>query len=80
MRANVVEIYPSEKEPICYKYALIEKQYFYSQVWAWNDRYFESFDKLCDIFVIPFEQDSHKLWRSWKTWKKSSMHGKIMEF
>ena len=38
---------------------------------------------------IPFEwrgcltQGSHKLWKSWKTWKiakKSSMHGKIMEF
>ena len=28
-------------------------------------------------------QGSHKLWKSWKTWKitkKSSMHGKIMEF
>ena len=28
-------------------------------------------------------QGSHKLWKYWKTWKitkKSSMHGKIMEF
>ena len=28
-------------------------------------------------------QGSHKLWKSWKTWKitkKSSMHGKVMEF
>ena len=30
-----------------------------------------------------YRQGSHKLWKSWKTWKitkKSSMHGKIMEF
>ena len=29
------------------------------------------------------KQGSHKLWKSWKTWKftkKSSMHGKVMEF
>ena len=29
------------------------------------------------------KQGSHKLWTSWKTWKitkKSSMHGKVMEF
>ena len=28
-------------------------------------------------------QGSHKLWKSWKNWKvtkKSSMHGKIIEF
>ena len=32
---------------------------------------------------LHFSQGSHKLWKSWKTWKikkKSSMHGKIMEF
>ena len=30
-----------------------------------------------------YVQGSHKLWKLWKTWKitkKSSMHGKIMEF
>ena len=25
-------------------------------------------------------QGSHKLWKTWKIMKKSSMHGKIMEF
>ena len=35
------------------------------------------------IFSLPIVRGSHKLWKSWKTWKitkKSSMHGKIMEF
>ena len=41
------------------------------------------------LFLLDFHevytkmQGSHKLWKSWKTWKitkKSSMHGKIMEF
>ena len=33
--------------------------------------------------ILSITQGSHKLWKSWKTWKitkKSSMHGKIMEF
>ena len=35
--------------------------------------------KKITIFLLV----KHKLWKSWKTWKitkKSSMHGKIMEF
>ena len=32
---------------------------------------------------VALNQGSHKHWKTWKTWKitkKSSMHGKIMEF
>ena len=34
---------------------------------------------LCIVMVCK-DQGSHKLWKSWKITKKSSMHGKIMEF
>ena len=30
--------------------------------------------------ILMLLQGSHKLWKSWKITKKSSMHGKIMEF
>ena len=36
-----------------------------------------------DRYDQSMHQGSHKLWKSWKTWKitkKSSMHGKIIEF
>ena len=36
-----------------------------------------------NLCIPMYIQGSHKLWKSWKTWKitkKSSMHGKVMEF
>ena len=31
-------------------------------------------------YLLYIYQGSHKLWKSWKIRKKSSMHGKVMEF
>ena len=39
--------------------------------------------KVPPLYLTSFMRGSYKLWKSWKTWKitkKSSMHGKIMEF
>ena len=36
--------------------------------------------KVVNLYGLYMNQGSHELWKSWKIQKKSSMHGKIMEF
>ena len=43
----------------------------------------EHFLRVHRFVCICYMQGSHKLWKSWNTWKitkKSSIHGKVMEF
>ena len=49
-----------------------------SLISAFVIRFLESI--ICNLLQMKFQQGSHEHWKTWKITKKSSMHGKIMEF